>query len=109
MNILGISSNYHDAAATLVSQGRVIASATEERFTSQTHDPSFPRHSIEFCLKEAQMNASDIDLIVYHEDPVTKFSRTLTSAFKNFPFSFKTFFPKSRCSYCSYISYGNAS
>jgi carbamoyltransferase len=96
MKILGISSNYHDASAALVVDGIVIASAAEERFTSQKHDPSFPHAAIEFCLKEASLTSSDLDLIVYHEDPHTKFSRTLTSSFKNFPFSLSTFIKSSK-------------
>lgn len=91
MKILGISSNYHDASASLVIDGKVISSSAEERFTYEKHDPSFPAHSISFCLKEAGINAQDLDYIVYHEDPQTKFTRTLASSFKNFPFSLGSF------------------
>lgn len=91
MKILGISSNYHDASASLVIDGVVVASSSEERFTTQKHDPSFPRFSIEYCLKSAQLTSEQIDLVVYHEDPHSKFTRSLSSAFKNFPFSLSTF------------------
>ncbi|MFA6237003.1 MAG: carbamoyltransferase N-terminal domain-containing protein [Bacteriovorax sp.] len=91
MNILGISSNYHDSSAAIVIKGEVIASSAEERFTLQKHDPSFPEKSINYCLKKAGIKKSDIDLVVYHEDPHVKLSRTLSSAFKNFPYSLATF------------------
>lgn len=91
MNILGISSNYHDSSAALVVNGEVVASSAEERFTLQKHDPSFPAKSISYCLDKAKLKKEDIDLVVYHEDPHVKLSRTLSSAFKNFPHSLLTF------------------
>ncbi len=91
MNILGISSNYHDSSAAIIVDGKVVASSAEERFTLQKHDPSFPEKSISFCLAKAGIKKHEIDLVVYHEDPHVKLSRTLSSAFKNFPKSLFTF------------------
>jgi len=91
MNILGISSNYHDSSAALLMNGKLIASSAEERFTLQKHDSSFPLHAIEFCLRKGKIQKSDIDFVVYHEEPLNKLSRTISSALANFPFSFKTF------------------
>jgi carbamoyltransferase len=96
MKILGISSYYHDASASIVIDGKVVASAAEERFSLEKHDPSFPTLSIDFCLKQANIQASDIDLILYHEDPQTKFSRALASSYKNFPFSVSSFVKSAR-------------
>lgn len=91
MKILGISSNYHDASAALVIDGKVAAAAAEERFTLQKHDPNFPVHSARYCLEQAGISAEDLDFIAYHEDPNSKFSRTLSSSFAHFPFSLPTF------------------
>lgn len=91
MKVLGLSSNYHDASAALVIDGKVTASAAEERFTLQKHDPSFPILAARFCLEQAGLSADDLDLIAYHEEPEAKFSRTLASSFERFPLSFSTF------------------
>lgn len=91
MKVLGLSSNYHDASAALVVDGQVVAAAAEERFTLQKHDPNFPLFSARFCLEQAGLTASDLDLVAYHEDPASKFSRTLSSSFVRFPYSLPTF------------------
>jgi carbamoyltransferase len=91
MKILGISSHYHDASATLIIDGKIIASSAEERFTREKHDPSFPHNSISFCLNKAQIKREDIDFVAYHEDPITKFTRNLSSSILKWPFSLKTF------------------
>jgi len=77
MNILGISAYYHDAAAALVSEGRLIAAAQEERFTRKKHDPSFPRHAIRYCLREGGIPLSRLDYVVFYEKPLVKFERLL--------------------------------
>ena len=77
MNILGISAYYHDAAAALVSEGRLIAAAQEERFTRKKHDPSFPRHAIRYCLREGGVPLSRLDYVVFYEKPLVKFERLL--------------------------------
>ncbi|MBI3548922.1 MAG: carbamoyl transferase [Elusimicrobia bacterium] len=91
MKVLGLSSNYHDASAALVIDGDIVAAAAEERFTLQKHDPSFPRNAARFCLEQAGLAVDGLDVIAYHEQPEVKFSRTLCSAFAQFPFSLKTF------------------
>lgn len=91
MKILGISSHYHDASAALVVDGKVIASAAEERFTREKHDPSFPHNAISFCLEKANLKKDDLDFIAYHEDPLSKFSRNLSSSVLNWPWSLRTF------------------
>jgi len=77
MNILGISAYYHDAAAALVSEGRLIAAAQEERFTRKKHDLSFPRHAIRYCLREGGVPLSRLDYVVFYEKPLVKFERLL--------------------------------
>jgi carbamoyltransferase len=87
MKILGISSHYHDSSAATIIDGKLIAAAAEERFTREKHDPSFPHLAIEFCLEQANLKPSDIDLIAYHEDPINKFSRNIMSTLVNWPHS----------------------
>lgn len=77
MNILGISCYYHDAAAALVKDGNIVAAAQEERFTRKKHDPSFPRNAIEYCLREAKIELSDVDIIAFYDKPFLKFERIL--------------------------------
>lgn len=77
MNILGISCYYHDAAAALVQNGKIVAAAQEERFTRKKHDPDFPIKSIEFCLKQAGITQKDLDLVCFYDKPFLKFERIL--------------------------------
>lgn len=91
MNVLGISAFERDASAALVSDGRVVAAAAEERFTRQKHDPNFPRYAIEYCLEEGGLQAHELDSIVFYEEPHTRFTRVLATSFANFPFSTGTF------------------
>jgi carbamoyltransferase len=83
--ILGISCYFHDASAALISDGHLVAAAEEERFTRIKHDYSYPTNAIEFCLKEASIDASDIDYVVFFEKPFTKFERLLKTAIQGFP------------------------
>lgn len=69
MKVLGISALYHDAAACLVIDGDIVAAAQEERFTRVKHDMSMPVHSIEYCLKEAKIEAADVDVVVFYDNP----------------------------------------
>ena len=85
MIILGISCYFHDASAALISDGQLIAAAEEERFTRIKHDYSYPTNAIEFCLKKASIDASDIDYVVFFEKPFTKFERLLKTAIQGFP------------------------
>ena len=75
--ILGISSFYHDSAATLINDGKIVAAAQEERFTRIKHDSNYPYNSIEFVLKFANLKLHDIDKIVFYEKPFLKFERLL--------------------------------
>jgi carbamoyltransferase len=73
--ILGISAYYHDSAACLVEDGRIVAAAQEERFTRRKHDARFPAHAIGYCLAEAGIAAGDLDLVSFYEKPLLKFDR----------------------------------
>jgi len=75
--ILGISAFYHDSAASIIKDGKIIAAAQEERFTRKKHDPSYPHNSIEFVLKYANLKLSEVDQIVFFEKPFLKFERLL--------------------------------
>ena len=75
MYILGISAFYHDSAACLIKDGEIIAAAQEERFTRKKHDASFPKHAIEYCLRESCITTSDIKSVVFYEKPFLKFER----------------------------------
>ena len=77
ISILGISAFYHDSAACLLKDGKIIAAAQEERFTRKKHDPGYPKHAIEFVLKYSKMRLSEIDQIVFFEKPFLKFERLL--------------------------------
>lgn len=75
--ILGISAFYHDSAAALICDDSIVAAAQEERFTRKKHDEAFPKHSINYCLKEASYKLDDIDQVVFYEKPFLKFDRLL--------------------------------
>ena len=79
MWILGISAFYHDSAAALVRDGKVIAAAQEERFTRKKHDSGFPAHAIRYCLEAAQIKPAELDHVVFYEKPFLKFERLLES------------------------------
>ncbi len=91
MNILGISCYYHDAAACLVIDGKIVAAAAEERFTRVKHDNNFPENAIRFCLAWANRTSTDIDVVVFYEKPIVKFDRMLRQHFAHFPTSRKIF------------------
>ena len=91
MNILGISCYFHDAAAALLRDGRLVAAAEEERFTRKKHDYEFPQHAIDFCLKVGELRADDLDYVVFFEKPFIKFERLLLSSMQMFPRSHGVF------------------
>jgi len=91
MNILGISAFYHDSAAALLIDGEIRAAVQEERFTREKHDPSFPRHSIQFCLRAGNLKLDEIDLVVFYEKPFLKFERILDTALCFAPNGFSQF------------------
>ncbi len=91
MRILGISAFYHDSAAALVENGKIVAAAQEERFTRRKHDPRFPREAILYCLAEAGCTLDNIDHVVFYEKPFPKFERLLESYFATAPRGFSSF------------------
>ena len=77
MYILGISAYYHDSAACILKDGEIVAAAQEERFTRKKHDQNFPINAIKFCLKEAGINASELEIVAFYDKPFLKFERIL--------------------------------
>jgi len=90
-HILGISAYYHDAAAALVRDGRIVAAAQEERFTRKKHDPDFPRHAIEYCLAEAGIDLTEVTHVVFYDKPLVKFERLLETYLTFAPRGLKSF------------------
>lgn len=91
MKVLGISAWYHDAAAALVVDGRLVAAAQEERFTRKRHDADFPQKSIEACLARAGCGPTDVDCVVFYDKPLLKFERILITHGASWPFSWRSF------------------
>jgi carbamoyltransferase len=91
MYILGISCYFHDSAAALIHDGKLIAAAEEERFTRKKHDYEFPQHAIDFCLKKAGIRSQDLDYVAFFEKPFVKFERLLLSSMQMFPKSYRVF------------------
>jgi carbamoyltransferase len=77
MNILGLSAYYHDSAACLVREGRIVAAAQEERWTRKKHDHRFPSQAIDYCLREEGLEVRDLDLVAFYDLPFLKFERLL--------------------------------
>lgn len=90
-SILGISAFYHDSAAALVVDGRIVAAAQEERFTRIKHDAGFPRLAIEYCLAEAGLNADQLDYVCFYEKPLLKFDRLIETYLAYAPRGFQSF------------------
>lgn len=91
MNILGLSAYYHDSAACLVRDGRIVAAAHEERFTRRKHDASFPRRAVRYCLAEGGVGPGELDAVVFYDKPLTKFVRILENAFAVSPRGLRPF------------------
>jgi carbamoyltransferase len=91
MNILGLSAFYHDSAAALVCDGRIVAAAQEERFTRKKHDFDFPSHAVTYCLEAGGITAGDIDLVVFYEKPLLRFDRLLETYIAYAPRGFGQF------------------
>src|ERR1700687_2297051 len=91
MRILGISAFYHDSAAALIEDGRIIAAAQEERFTRHKHDPGFPHNAVAYCLAEAGIAADALDHVVFYEKPFLKFERLLETYIALAPRGFRSF------------------
>src|SRR3989344_6114319 len=91
MYILGISCFYHEAAACLLKDGKIIAAGAEERFSRKKHDSEFPKLAIKFCLDRAGINASSLDYVVFYEEPFWKFQRILLSTLATYPEAIRLF------------------
>src|SRR5512141_267941 len=89
--ILGISAFYHDSAAALVVDGKLIAAAQEERFTRIKHDYEFPTNAIDYCLREARLTPEQIDYVGFYDKPLLKFERLLETYLTFAPRGFKSF------------------
>lgn len=89
--ILGISAFYHDSAACLIKNGRILAAAQEERFTRQKHDASFPNNAINYCLKEAGVGIQEMAYVAYYEKPFIKFERLLMTYLTYAPRGLRSF------------------
>ena len=85
MRVLGISGLYHDAAATLLEDGRIVAAAEEERFSRRKHDAHLPVLAARYCLEQSGIEIADIDHVIFYEKPFLKFERILASSAATFP------------------------
>jgi len=91
MRILGLSAFYHDSAAALLEDGRIVAAAQEERFTRRKHDAHFPRHAIEYCLEAAGVGLGAVDHVAFYDKPFLKFERLLETYLAFAPRGFRSF------------------
>ena len=91
MYILGISAYYHDSAACIVKDGKILAAAQEERFSRKKHDHRFPENAIKFCLKYAGIKSSDLELVAFYDKPFLKFERLLETYLTFAPVGIKSF------------------
>ena len=91
MRILGISAFYHDSAAALIVDGRIVAAAQEERFTRKKHDAGFPKNAIEYCLKAGDVRLAEVDYVAFYDKPFLKFERLLETYLAFAPRGFKSF------------------
>ncbi|MEP7309682.1 MAG: carbamoyltransferase [Acidobacteriota bacterium] len=89
--ILGISAYYHDSAACLVEDGRVVAAAQEERFTRKKHDAAFPTRAVDYCLHEANITTGQLDFVGFYEKPMVKFERLLETYTASAPRGLKSY------------------
>ena len=90
-NILGVSAYYHDAAAALVVDGKIISAAQEERFTRKKNDSDFPRHAVQSCLRHASLTLAQLDAVVFYDKPLLKFTRLLETYLAVAPGGWQTF------------------
>lgn len=89
--VLGISAFYHDAAAALLVDGKIIAAAQEERFTRIKHDANFPINAVAYCIKEAGIKPDDISYVVFYDKPINKFERLLETYLSYAPLGYRSF------------------
>lgn len=91
MRVLGLSAYFHDSAACLLVDGQVVAAAQEERFSRRKHDERFPRHAVDYCLREAGIGIAEVDHVAYFEKPFLKFERLLETHLAFAPRGLKAF------------------
>jgi carbamoyltransferase len=91
VRILGLSAFYHDSAAALVEDGRVVAAAQEERFTRKKFDADFPKRALEYCLTEGECDLGDVDYVVFYDKPFIKFERLMETYLTYSPRGFTSF------------------
>ena len=91
MRVLGLSAFYHDSAAALVEDGRIVAAAQEERFTRKKHDAAYPAHAASWCLSRAGLEPREIDRVVFYDKPFLKFERLVETAVAFAPRGFRSF------------------
>ncbi|MEJ6008140.1 carbamoyltransferase [Paucibacter sp. AS339] len=91
MYVLGISAYYHDSAAALLHDGKIVAAAQEERFTRKKHDAGFPKYAVEYCLREAGVSLGEIEYIAFYDKPFLKFERLLETYVALAPRGFSSF------------------
>jgi carbamoyltransferase len=91
MNVLGISCFYHDSAAALLQDGKVVAACQEERLSRKKHDSGFPSRAVKYVLREAGLRPEDIDAVGFYDKPLLKFERMLSTYIATFPRSFASF------------------
>ena len=91
MNVLGISAFYHDSAACLVQDGRIVGAAQEERFTRKKHDERFPKNAIDYCLAQGGIRPEQVDVVAFYDKPLLKFDRLLQTYVSYWPTGFKMF------------------
>jgi len=91
VKVLGISAYYHDSAAALIVDGRIVAAAQEERFTRKKHDAGFPRHAVVACLQQARVRPHEIDYVAFYDKPFLKFERLLETYLAFAPRGFSSF------------------
>ena len=91
MRVIGISAFYHDSAAALVEDDRIVAAAQEERFTRKKHDASFPQNAIAYCLQEGNVRLDEMDYVVFYDKPFLKFERLLETYVAMAPRGFRSF------------------
>src|SRR2546429_2114186 len=91
MRILGISALYHDSAAAIVVDGRIVAAAQEERFTRRKHDPRLPVNAVRYCLEAAGTSLDQVDIVAFYDKPFLKFERLLETYLAFAPRGFKSF------------------
>src|SRR5687767_360403 len=89
--ILGVSAFYHDSAAALLIDGKIVAAAQEERFTRQKHDYNFPSEAIAYCLREAGLSPGKLDYVGFYDKPFLKFERLLETYLAFAPRGFPSF------------------